>query len=119
MHKKRPWNPCALCAFSRGIRNGKSRHMRRRSSLFSLSLAAMRLAADAQAVVSLRMIYAATGQASPLETRRMVNEKVAALFEAQNAIAAAFFLGRPRAAPSKVIAVYGKRVRANRRRLTR
>jgi hypothetical protein len=93
--------------------------MRRRSSLFSLSLAAMRLAADAQAVVSLRMIYAATGQASPLETRRMVNEKVVAFFEAQNAIAAAFFLGRPRAAPSKVIAVYGKRVRANRRRLTR
>jgi hypothetical protein len=48
----------------------------------------------------------------------MVDEKVAALFEAQNAVAVAFFLGRPRAAPSKVMAVYGKRVRANRRRLT-
>jgi hypothetical protein len=92
--------------------------MPRRTSPFSLSLAAMRLVTDAHAVVSLRMINALTGQASSRESRRMVDEKVAALFEAQNAVAVAFFLGRPRAAPSKVMAVYGKRVRANRRRLT-
>ena len=92
--------------------------MPRRTSLFSLSLAAMRLAGDAQAVVLLRMTNALTGRAASRESRRMVDEKVAALFEAQKAVAVAFLLGRPKAAPSKVMAVYGKRVRANRRRLT-
>jgi hypothetical protein len=66
------------------------------------------------------MRMTARGSGSQTEARRMVTEKVAALAEAQSAAATAVIKGgkSPRVA-KKVLGVYRKRVRANRRRLTK
>ena len=54
------------------------------------------------------------------EASRMVAEKVGALAEAQTAAAAAIFTGRrEKIVAGKVLNTYRKRVRANRRRLSR
>jgi hypothetical protein len=54
------------------------------------------------------------------EARRMVTEKVAALAEAQSAAATAVIKGgKSHRVAKKVLGVYRKRVRANRRRLTK
>jgi len=49
----------------------------------------------------------------------MMSEKAAALVEAQIAAAGALAVGTSAAATRKVLAVYKKRVRANKRRLSR
>jgi len=49
----------------------------------------------------------------------MVSEKVFAFAEAQRSIAAAVLTGKSRRLPAKLLQVYGKRVRNNRRRLAR
>jgi hypothetical protein len=90
----------------------RSRH----PSLFSLSFRAGQLALESQAVAGLRLFQAATGRASPSETTRMVNEKVTALFQAQQAAFVA--TGQPGAVPARVLRVYGRKVVANRKRLT-
>jgi hypothetical protein len=87
----------------------------------ALSLQAARVGWEAQGVIALRMMRLATqGAASQTEARRMVTEKVAALAEAQTtAVAAAVKGGKSHRVAKKVLGVYKKRVRANRRRLTR
>ena len=87
----------------------------------ALSLQAARLGWEAQGVIALRMMrLAAPSVGSRTEARRMVSEKVAALAEAQAAAAAvAIKGGKNHKVAKKVLGVYGKRVRANRRRLTR
>jgi hypothetical protein len=87
----------------------------------TLSLQAAQLSWEAQGVIALRMMrLAASGPRSQSEARRMVTEKVAALAEAQTAAAAATVTGGGSArAAKKVMGVYRKRVRRNRRRLTR
>jgi hypothetical protein len=92
----------------------RSRH----PSLFSLSFRAGQLALESQAVAGLRLFQAATGRASPSETTRMVNEKVTALFQAQQAAFVAIMTGQPGAVPARVLRVYGRKVVANRKRLT-
>ena len=81
----------------------------------------MRLGAEAWAVIALRMTKLALGgAAAQRERQRMVSEKVAAAAEAQIAAGLALAAnGRRRAAGKKALAVYRKRVRANRRRLSR
>jgi hypothetical protein len=62
----------------------------------------------------------ARGSGSQTEARRMVTEKVAALAEAQTAAAIAVIKGgKSHRVAKKVLGIYKKRVRANRRRLTR
>jgi hypothetical protein len=78
---------------------------------------ASRLWADAGMVVALRSWrLMAGGRSAATEAERMFGEKVEAGFE----LAGAFASGRvrtPEGAARTVIATYGKRVRANRKRL--
>lgn len=76
---------------------------------------------EAQAVIALRLLrLAAGGGRGRAEAQRMVAEKLAAAVEAQAAAVAATIEGRrPPRAGNKALGVYRKRVRANRRRLSR
>jgi hypothetical protein len=87
----------------------------------ALSLQTARLGWEAQNVIALRLMHmAAQSPGSQTEARRMVTEKVAALAEAQSAAAVAVIKGgKSHRVAKKVLGVYKKRVRANRRRLTR
>jgi hypothetical protein len=87
----------------------------------ALSLQTARLSWEAQNIIGLRLMrMAARSPGSQTEARRMVTEKVAALAEAQSAAATAVIKGgKSHRVAKKVLGVYRKRVRANRRRLTK
>jgi hypothetical protein len=76
---------------------------------------------EAQRVIALRLMRIAGGGArGQAEAQRMVTEKLAAAVEAQAVLAAsAIEGGANHRAGKKMLDVYGKRVRANRRRLSR
>ena len=85
-----------------------------------LAAEAAQLGFDAQHVVALRIMRWATGGASGhAEAQRMMTEKSAALLEAQFAAAGALAGGKSAVVARKVLAVYRRRVRANKRRLSR
>jgi|SRR5690242_8584605 hypothetical protein len=88
---------------------------------FALSLGAARMCWEAQAVVFLRCLRIAQGGArAEAETTRMMTEKVAALAEAQvTATAAALTGSKKHGIAKKTLAVYARRVRRNRRRLSK
>jgi hypothetical protein len=88
---------------------------------WALSLRAAQLGLETQGVIALRLMrLMSQGSRSRIEARRMVTEKVAALAEAQAAAAAAVVKGgKGHRVAKKVLGVYKKRVRANKRRLTR
>ena len=98
-----------------------SNPMRAWNAWCALSFQAARLGWEAQSVIALRMLRLATQTAGGQpEARRMVTEKVAALAEAQAAAAVATIKGsKSHQVTKKVLGVYQKRVRANRRRLRR
>ena len=87
----------------------------------ALSAQAAVLAWEAQQVIALRLMRIAAGGAGGRnEAQRMTTEKLAAAAEAQAAVAASAHTGGSgHRAAKKVLGVYGKRVRANRRRLSR
>ena len=88
----------------------------------SLSLQGARLAWEAQSVMTLRLMRIASESAHcrRSETHRMVTEKMAALTEAQTAAAiAAVRGGSGHRVAKKVLGVYKKRVRRNKKRLAR
>jgi hypothetical protein len=91
------------------------------NSWFALSLQAARLGWEAQSVIALRLMRLATGGVSGRsEARLMVTEKVLALAEAQSATATvAITGGNGQDAARKILRVYGKRVRGNKRRLSK
>lgn len=76
---------------------------------------------EAQQVIALRLMRIAGGGASgQAEAERMVTEKFAAAVEAQAAaVAGVIEGGSAHRAGKKALGVYKKRVRANRRRLSR
>jgi hypothetical protein len=85
----------------------------------SLAYETAQLGFDAQRVIALRVMrLMAGGTAGRAEAQRMVREKAVAFGEAQVAVAGALGSGKS-AAVYKVLGVYKKRVRANRRRLSR
>jgi hypothetical protein len=86
-----------------------------------LAFKAFELGIEAQSVIALRMMRLAAGGArGRAEASRMVAEKVGALAEAQTRAAAAILTGRrEKVVAGKVLNTYRKRVRANRRRLSR
>lgn len=88
---------------------------------FALSTQAAHLGWEAQNVVALRMMRMAAGGArAQTEGQRMVTEKFAALAEAQAvAVATAIEGGNPHRVTKKMLGVYKRRVRGNRRRLSR
>jgi len=87
----------------------------------SISFNMMRLGFEAQTVMALRLMrLMAGGAAAWSEATRMVSEKGGAAMEAGLAAGLALATGKKHPAVSrKVISGYRKRVRANRRRLTR
>ena len=88
---------------------------------FAISYQATRLAWEAQNVMALRfMRLASGGAAGKSEAHRMVTEKVAALAEAQTVATSAAITGKSGPVISKkVLNVYKKRVRGNKRRLSK
>ena len=87
----------------------------------SVYLQAVGLAWEAQGVVALRLMRMAqeSVRGRHSEAHRMVNEKIAALAEAQAAATTAAMRGGSHRAAKKVIGVYKKRVRRNKKRLAR
>lgn len=92
-----------------------------RNSWFRFACDATRLGFEAQWVMAARMMRIASGGArAEAEMSRMVSEKAAAAVEAQMAAAGAFFRSASHTgAARKALGVYRKRVRSNRRRLSR
>jgi hypothetical protein len=94
---------------------------RARDPSLSFAFDLARLGAEAWIVIGLRLAkLAAGGPAAALEAQRMVAEKSAAAVEAQLAAGLALASGAGHAAAGrKALKRYRRRVRANRRRLTR
>jgi hypothetical protein len=87
----------------------------------ALNFKIMQLGFEAQSVVALRMMrIAGGGVRGQTEARRMVAEKIAAVTEAQTTAVSAIMKGsKDTVVGSKVLRVLNKRVRANKRRLSR
>ena len=98
-----------------------SRETRAWNAWFVLSTQALLLGYEAQRVMALRfMRFAAGGALARSEANRMITEKVQALGEAQAAAAIATIKRRDsRHVATKVLSVYKRRVRRNRRRLAK
>jgi hypothetical protein len=78
------------------------------------------LGLEAQTVMGLRMAKLAAGDAAAVtEAQRMVSEKILAAAEVQMKTATAVLSGRGDQAPAAALAHYRRKVRANRRRLSR
>ena len=88
---------------------------------FALTTQTLLLGIETQRVMALRFVrFAAGGALARSEVGRMITEKVQALGEAQIAAAIATSKGRnSRGVATKVFGVYKRRVRQNRRRLTK
>ena len=89
-------------------------------SWFDLAAESWRLGLEAQAVVNLRLAKLAAGDAAAaLEAQRMVTEKVMAAAEVQGRAFADALTGKSHLTPKRSVALYRRKVRANRRRLSR
>ena len=90
------------------------------TSWFDLAADSWRLGLEAQTVVGLRLAKLAAGDAAAVtEAQRMVSEKVMAAAEAQTRAALDVFSGQTQHTPKRTLALYRRKVRANRRRLSR
>jgi hypothetical protein len=85
------------------------------------SVKVFQMGIEAQNVIALRMLRLASGGARmETEASRIVTEKTTAAAEAQAVAAVAAFGGRPpHVVANKALRVVKKRVRANKRRLSR
>jgi hypothetical protein len=105
-HRSRPWRIPNL--------------MTRSPSWARLGFDMMALSAEASGVIALRMMrLGAGGPAAAAEAERMVAEKVRAAAELQSRAWVAAVTGSAPVSPSVAIAHYRRKVRANRRRLSR
>ena len=87
---------------------------------FEVLFQTVQLGLEAQNVIALRMMrLAGGGPAGIAEARLMIDDKMAALGEAQLAAAATMLAGDSHNVAAKVLRVFKKRVRANRTRLSR
>ena len=76
------------------------------------------LAVESGAVVGLRMLAAVQGGPTwPAEARLMVQEKTKAAMDAQALMITSVLTGKAASAPTRALALYRRRVKANRRRL--
>jgi hypothetical protein len=92
-----------------------------RNPWMSYAFAASRMSMEASMVIGLRLAKLAQGgPAGMVEAQKMVAEKAAAAVEAQLAAAMALATGGTQhAAATKALTGYRRRVRANRKRLSR
>ena len=87
---------------------------------FGYWLPLLRFGLDAQQVVNLRLTRLAGNDVSGREATLMVTEKIAAFGEAQTAVLLAITAGAsPEVAMRALFRPYQRRVRANRKRLSR
>ena len=87
---------------------------------FDLAIDSWRLAVEAQTVIVLRTLkLAAGGPAASAEAQRMVTEKVRAAAEVQAKTALGLMTGSGHLAPQRAVGHYRRKVRANRRRLSK
>ncbi|MEO7027521.1 MAG: hypothetical protein ABI056_08205 [Caulobacteraceae bacterium] len=92
---------------------------RNRSWLKAWSDGAM-MGMEAQQVIALRMWKAAMGgTAAVAEAEMMVTEKARAAIDAQMLMATSALSGAAHLGPGRAVALYRRRVRANRRRLSK
>ena len=85
---------------------------------FDLAFDSMRLGAEVQTVIALRMMkLAAGGPGVDAETRRMVSEKVGAAMELGTKATISAMTGGAPVSPAHAVAHYRRKVRANTRRL--
>jgi hypothetical protein len=93
---------------------------KRRASLFGLWADTLTLGLEAQMVIGLRLAtVAAGGPKAQAECRRMVSEKMLAALEAQGHVLTGLLTGAGGSTHRKVLGTYRRRVRANRKRLTK
>ena len=93
---------------------------RRRPSWLSLSFNAWQASLEAQQVIALRLgKLAGGGNSAVVETTRMTYEKLHAFWEAQTGAAIAALTGNSGLIPSRTLALYRRKMRANRKRLSR
>jgi hypothetical protein len=92
---------------------------RSRPSWAGLPLNMWQATLEAQQVIGLRVArLAGGGRAAWAEATRMTSEKIAALGEAQTAAMIALLMGKAAAVPSRTLALYRRKMRANCKRLT-
>jgi hypothetical protein len=85
-----------------------------------LSWRALELGAEAQAVMTLRMMKLAVGgSAAAAETQLMITEKVEAAAIAQAHLMTSLMTGTGARGPRRALAHYRRKVRANHRRLSK
>jgi hypothetical protein len=78
------------------------------------------LGAEAQGVIALRMMkLAGGGAAAAAETQLMISEKLKSAADVQAQVLTSLMTGSGHLAPQRAITHYRRKVRANRRRLTR
>jgi len=86
---------------------------------FSLGMQSARLGLEMQQVMALRLArIAAGGSLAQHEATLMITEKIAALAASQALMLDGCGTGRPDRAATRVLALYRRRVKANRRRLS-
>lgn len=90
------------------------------SNPMALAFDSWMLGAEAASVIALRTAKLAMGGVeAQAEAQRMVSEKALAAFALGAALATGKLGSRPETVASRTLAHYGKRVRANRRRLSK
>jgi hypothetical protein len=78
----------------------------------------LRAGLEAQQVISLRLaMLAGGGMAASAETNRMIEEKMSAALETQHMATTAALTGNAVEIPSRTVALYRRKMRANRRRI--
>ena len=97
--------------------------MRRRkpaSNPMALAFDSWMLGAEAASVIALRTAKLAMGGAeAQAEAQRMISEKAVAAFALGTALATGKLGSRPETIARRTLAHYGKRIRANRKRLSK
>jgi len=92
----------------------------RRNPWFDLSMDTVRLGLEAQSVIGMRMAKAAWGgPEAQAEVQRMVAEKGKAAWDANLMLTKSLLTGEGHLAPARAVALYRRRVNANKRRLAR
>ena len=87
-------------------------------SWLRLSLNVWQASLEAQQVISLRLSLLAGGsEPAGAEAARMVSEKMSAALEVQHAVAVAAMTGNAGLIPARTLAIYRRKIRANRNRL--
>jgi hypothetical protein len=92
----------------------------RRNPWFGLVFDSFALGAEAQGVIALRMMkLAGGGVAAAAESQLMIAEKLTAAAAVQTQVMTSLLTGSGHLAPQRTMAHYRRKVRANRRRLSR